>query len=89
MTLAKATILLTIHPAMNFVGDLERRSNESSPNVSVYDLDTLVAAETANSAQPVKEYCFFNSTSHLDIFILAGARSAKDTKPEKEAMYFR
>ena len=70
------------------VGDLKRRSNESSPTVSVYDLDTLVAAETANSAQPVKEYSFFSSSNHLDIFILAGARPAKDTTPDKEAMYF-
>lgn len=72
----------------DLVGDLKRRSNESSPTTSVYDLNTLVAAEIANSAQPVKEYSFFNSPSHLDIFILAGARSAKDTKPENEAMYY-
>lgn len=68
------------------IGDLKRRSNESSPTASIYDLDTLTDAE--NSARPVKEYSFFNSTSHLDILIVPGARSARDTEPEKEAMYY-
>lgn len=62
-----------------------RRSNESSPTASVY---SLAGTETAVSTKPTKEYSFFNSTSHLDILIVPGAKSAKDTNPEKDAIYF-
>lgn len=68
--------------------DLKRRSNESSPTVSVYDRESTVAEETANKAQPVKEYSLFNSPGHLDIYVLQGSWPAKDTDPEKEALYY-
>lgn len=65
--------------------DLKRRSNESSPTVSVYEDASLVSKETA---QPVKEYSLFNAHAHLDAYVLQGSWSAKDTDPEKEATYY-
>ena len=40
------------------------------------------------NAPVAKEFSFFHSSSHLNLFIVPGARSAKDCKPDKEAIYY-
>jgi len=65
-----------------------RKSGESSPTASLYDADSLAPTLVDTTAPVAKEFSFFHSSSHLNLLIVPNARTAKECKPDKEAIYY-